>query len=249
MRRRTWAPFKFTFSEEEEKQTEEVAEILNNISIGDFVKETEEQELLSDDEGKENIPETELRKDPIHENRTSFVFCTFLVSDDENKSSDTIILSRSPSTSEKVVKIDEIVPETKPPLVPKSIVPNTPIFGNLKAPKNTPQSAFKKSLTTSSTGRPGSSSFTPNRMGFDLTESLKKRPTWKVHTGKLKPLGTYTPEARKNFDRVQKIQNERQDARKTSMQKLNTKVKVFEKARQVSQSKALERKLPESTTD
>merc|ERR1712226_780354 len=71
-KRRSLHPFKFEFSEKIEERTDQVADILNNISIGNFEEEKNpvNEDLLSDDddanEDQENIGDGEkLSEDSI----------------------------------------------------------------------------------------------------------------------------------------------------------------------------------------
>ena len=53
-----------------------------------------------------------------------------------------------------------------------------------------------------------------------------------MHTGKLKPLGSYTPEARMGVQRIQKMKDNREQVRKEALAKFRRKTTVFEKSRQ-----------------
>jgi len=100
------------------------------------------------------------------------------------------------------------------------LVFSAPSADSYKKPNNTPRSAFRPVTTP---GRP--------RTGFDLVESLKKKPSWKMHTGKLKPFGSYTPEARIGVERAQKMENGRDVERREALAKFKRKTVVFDKAR------------------
>jgi len=96
---------------------------------------------------------------------------------------------------------------------------------NYRKPNNTPHSAFR-SLNNP---RPGT---TPSRIRFNIAESLKKKPSWKMHTGKLKPLGSYTPDARMSVERSKKVEDGRLVERREALEKFKRKTVVFEKARE-----------------
>jgi len=206
VRKRTWTPFQFSFSKNEDECKVQIADTLNNISIGDFNKELEaesQETLISDDEDKENIEAGE----DVAANLSSDTFTleqpSKLISPDGSpivhtpkKDEQNKILSakNSPSASGYLKK-------TKASAARAAL-----------APRNTPTTEYRKSLK-------GGTPKTP----FDLKESLKKKPSWKMHTGKLKPVGqAYTPEAKKNFARVSKVQQSRDDARQAQKSRAGT---------------------------
>jgi len=175
----------------------------------------------------------------------------------------TIQPSKKPTTLNPTILKETLtknLPKNKPtsslsrqslhPSTKNSTRPYTPLLfsgpsaDSYKKPNNTPRSAFRPVTT------PGRI-----RTGFDLVESLKKKPSWKMHTGKLKPFGSYTPEARIGVERAQKMENGRDVERREALAKFKRKTVVFDKARdeflQKVQNKpeANEAKYPQESTD
>jgi len=242
-RRRTYVPFNFNFSDKKDECHEQVAEVLHNISIGDFNKELEassQETLISDDE-KENI-ET---GDDIAANLTSDTFSldesTHIPGVDVvkiNPESPAQIIKpispiNAPATPASPLPIDAPIDVLETPKTPSfspekaSSSKNTPLENRILSPisvsdassanylKGTKASAMRAAVPRNTpTTEHRKTMLKPTPKKFDLKESLKKKPSWNMHTGKLKSVGqTYTPEAKKNIARVSKIQKARDDAR------------------------------------
>ena len=246
-KRRSLHPFKFEFSEKIDERTDQVAEILNNISIGNFDEEInevdnkEEEDLLSDDENEnqENIEE-KISENSIDKNTSSdtVIICKTVDGTKPEETADTD-KSEDPKISVLKESLSENLPKQKPPTFQAATTSTL-----LKSRTFTPNFAAKSSKNPNSSSRPSTaaaklyrkpnttphSAFRPKPL-FNLSESLKKKPSWKMHTGKLKPLGSYTPEARLGVQRIQKMKDNREQARKEALAKFRRKTTVFETSR------------------
>jgi len=217
-RRRSMMPFHFDYSYDDATRAREIAESLSNISIGDFNKEinpseqddqenqppplptnSEEENYITPDSDDENIP----NENPHNLSNETFVIEQKFTETDEQKSTET-----TPTAPTKI-------PLRKVPLS------ENPFSSNFKKPSPAPgylKNTFSYTTKKFSSGQRPSSSSRPRTPGshtrFDLKASLQRKPSYKAHTGRIKPLNqTYTPEAQRNLAKLDKIEKSRSVSR------------------------------------